>query len=238
MGFLGKLVTITIIERGAVLIGGIRVSNKKVPAATIRRLPRYYRYLSDLLKDEIYRISSGELSRRMGVTASQIRQDLNFFGGFGQQGYGYNVEYLYHEIGQILGVEHQNGTIIIGGGKLGQALANYPALGRRGFLVLAIFDVNPKLVGTKIGDLPVYHIDQLEEFMEGHDVRVAILTLPKEASEDVAMRLADCGIRGVLNFSYVDLHMPPTVAVENVHLTDSLLTLSYKITKQEEQQND
>lgn len=212
------------------------MSEKKVPMATIKRLPRYYRYLSDLLKDGIYRISSGELSRRMGVTASQIRQDLNFFGGFGQQGYGYNVEYLYHEIGEILGVRQQNGTIIIGGGKLGQALANYPALGRRGFSVLAIFDVNPKLVGTKIGNIPVYHINQLEQFMAEHDIRVAILTLPKEASPDVAMRLAGCGIRGVLNFSYVDLHMPSSVAVENVHLTDSLLTLSYKITKQEEKQ--
>lgn len=214
------------------------MSKKKVPMATIKRLPRYYRYLSDLLKDQIFRISSEELSRRMGVTASQIRQDLNFFGGFGQQGYGYNVEHLYREIGQILGVEHQNGTVIIGGGRLGQALANYPALGRRGFSVLAIFDIDPKLVGSSVGKVPVYHIDQLEAFMAEHDVRVAILTLPKEASEDVALRLADCGIRGVLNFSYVDLHMPPTVAVENVHLTDSLLTLSYKITKQEQEESE
>lgn len=214
------------------------MSKKKVPMATIKRLPRYYRYLSDLLKDQIFRISSEELSRRMGVTASQIRQDLNFFGGFGQQGYGYNVEHLYREIGQILGVEHQNGTVIIGGGRLGQALANYPALGRRGFSVLAIFDIDPKLVGSSIGKVPVYHIDQLEAFMAEHDVRVAILTLPKEASEDVALRLADCGIRGVLNFSYVDLHMTPTVAVENVHLTDSLLTLSYKITKQEQEESE
>lgn len=212
------------------------MSEKKVPIATIKRLPRYYRYLSDLLRDGIYRISSGELSKRMGVTASQIRQDLNFFGGFGQQGYGYNVEHLYYEIGEILGVRTQNSTIIIGGGKLGQALANYPALARRGFSVVAIFDVNLELVGQTIGGAPVYHIDRLEAFMAENEVRVAILTLPKEASASVAKRLANCGIRGILNFSYVDLDLPPSVALENVHLTDSLMTLSYKITRQEDEE--
>lgn len=211
------------------------MSKKKVPMATIKRLPRYYRYLSDLLRDGIYRISSGQLSKRMGVTASQIRQDLNFFGGFGQQGYGYNVELLYHEIGEILGVRTQNATVIIGGGKLGQALANYPALARRGFSVVAIFDVNPDLIGKTIGGAQVYPIEQLESFMAENEVRVAILTLPKEGSSDVARRLANCGIRGILNFSYVDLDLPSSIALENVHLTDSLMTLSYKIKKQEEQ---
>lgn len=210
------------------------MSKKKVPMTTIKRLPRYYRYLSDLLRDGIYRISSSDLSKRMGVTASQIRQDLNCFGGFGQQGYGYNVEHLYYEIGEILGVRTENNTIIIGGGKLGQALANYPALARRGFAVTAIFDIDPDLIGKTIGGAPVYHVNQLEAFMMAHPVRVAILTLPKEASAQVAKRLANSGIRGILNFSYVDLDIPSTIAVENVHLTDSLMTLSYKITQQEE----
>ena len=207
---------------------------KVISTAVIKRLPRYYRYLGELRKKEVVRISSKELSERMNVTASQIRQDLNNFGGFGQQGYGYNVEYLYYEIGEILGVRTQNSTIIIGGGKLGQALANYPALARRGFSVVAIFDINLELVGQTIGGALVYHIDRLEEFMAENEVQVAILTLPKEASASVAKRLSNCGIRGILNFSYVDLDLPPSVALENVHLTDSLMTLSYKIKRQEE----
>ncbi len=209
------------------------MNEKNAPLAVIRRLPRYYRHLGELLKNDIYRISSRELSERMNVTASQIRQDLNFFGGFGQQGYGYNVEYLYNEIGTILGLNCKNNTIIIGAGKLGQALAKYPTFKKRGFILVGIFDVDPEVIGTEIAGVEVAHIDTLEDFMAANKVRIAILTLPKDATHDVALRLADCGIKGILNFSYVDLDIPQDIAVENVHLSDSMMTLSYKIASRE-----
>ncbi len=202
---------------------------RNVPEAVIKRLPRYYRFLEDLMKKDIYRISSRELSERMGVTASQIRQDLNFFGGFGQQGYGYNVEFLYNEIGAILGIDSPNPTIIIGAGNLGQAIAKYPSFKKRGFHIKALFDIRDGVVGAKIAGIPVYHIDELEDYMEKNDVTIAVLSMAKDAAPKVAQRLYACGIKGIINFSYINLGIPEDVPVENVHLSDSLMTLSYKI---------
>lgn len=202
---------------------------KKISIAVIRRLPRYYRYLSDLLKMDITRISSKELSVRMGITASQIRQDLNCFGGFGQQGYGYNVEVLYNEIGKILGVNKLFHTIIIGAGNMGQALANYKNFESRGFILTGIFDNNPKLVGKKIRGIEIMHLDSLENFLKTQKVDIAMLTVPYEYTAEVADKAARLGIKGLWNFSPMDLKLPYDVAVENVHLSDSLMVLGYKL---------
>ncbi|HHW47559.1 MAG TPA: redox-sensing transcriptional repressor Rex [Clostridiaceae bacterium] len=204
-------------------------SKKKVSIAVIRRLPRYYRYLSDLLKMDITRISSKELSARMGITASQIRQDLNCFGGFGQQGYGYNVEYLYNEIGKILGVDKKFNTIIIGAGNMGQALANYGNFEKRGYHLVGIFDVNPKIIGKKIKNIEIMHIDKIEEFLKENKVDIAILTVPYEHTPEVADRVARLGIKGLWNFSPMDLKLPYDVVIENVHLSDSLMVLGYRL---------
>ncbi|HEX2946253.1 MAG TPA: redox-sensing transcriptional repressor Rex [Clostridia bacterium] len=206
-------------------------SKKKVSIAVIRRLPRYYRYLSDLLSMDITRISSKELSTRMGITASQIRQDLNCFGGFGQQGYGYNVELLFNEIGNILGVNNKFKTIIIGAGNMGQALAHYGNFERRGFEIIGIFDVNPKVIGTRIKNIEIFHMDKLEEFAKKNNVDIAILTVPYEQAREVAERVARLGIRGLWNFSPMDLKLPYEMVIENVHLSDSLMVLGFKITE-------
>lgn len=204
-------------------------SGKKVSIAVVRRLPRYYRYLSDLLRMDITRVSSRELSVRMGITASQIRQDLNCFGGFGQQGYGYNVELLYNEIGNILGVNNAFHTIIIGAGNMGQALANYSNFERRGFNLTGIFDVNPKLVGKKIKNIDIMHLDTLDEFVKNNRVDIAMLTVPFEHTPEVAERIARLGIKGLWNFSPMDLKLPYEIIIENVHLSDSLMVLGYKM---------
>jgi len=206
-------------------------SKKKVSIAVIRRLPRYYRYLSDLLKMDITRISSKELSARMGITASQIRQDLNCFGGFGQQGYGYNVEYLYNEIGKILGVDKSFTTIIIGAGNMGQALANYGNFEKRGFKLVGIFDVNPKIIGKKIKNIEIMHFDRIEGFLKENKVDIAILTVPHEHTPEVADRVARLGIKGLWNFSPMDLKLPYDVVIENVHLSDSLMVLGYRLSE-------
>lgn len=200
-----------------------------VPEAVIKRLPRYYRFLEDLMKNDIHRISSRELSERMGVTASQIRQDLNFFGGFGQQGYGYNIEFLYNEIGSILGINIPNPTIIIGAGNIGQAIAKYPSFKRRGFHIKALFDVDENIVGKEVAGIPVYHMDTLEKYMSENKITIAVLAATKDSAPETAQRLCACGIKGILNFSYINLGIPDTIAQENVHLSDSLMTLSYKI---------
>lgn len=204
-------------------------SEKKISSAVIRRLPRYYRYLAGMLKMDITRISSKELSARMGITASQIRQDLNCFGGFGQQGYGYNVEYLYNEIGNILGVNNGYKTIIIGAGNMGQALANYGNFEKRGYNLVGIFDVNPKLMGKKIRNIEIMHLDTIEEFVKNTKVDIAIITVPYEHTPDVADRVARLGIRGLWNFSPMDLKLPYDIIIENVHLSDSLAVLGYKL---------
>jgi len=202
---------------------------KKVSLAVIRRLPRYFRYLSDLLRLGITRISSKELSARMGITASQIRQDLNCFGGFGQQGYGYNVESLYNEIGNILGFNNKYQTIIIGAGHMGQALANYGNFEKRGFSLIGIFDVDQNLVGKKIKDIEIMHLDSLEVFVMNNNVHIAILTVPYEHTPTVADKLAQLGVRALWNFSPMDLKLTYDVIIENVHLSDSLMVLGYKL---------
>lgn len=204
-------------------------SKKKVSIAVIRRLPRYYRYLSDLLMMDITRVSSKELSARMGITASQIRQDLNCFGGFGQQGYGYNVESLYNEIGNILGVTRKFNAIIIGAGNMGQALAHYGNFEKRGFDIVGIFDVKPELIGTKMKNVEIMHLDKVEEFAKNNHVDIGIITVPYEQTPDVAERLAGIGVKGLWNFSPMDLKLPYDIVIENVHLSDSLMVLGYKI---------
>lgn len=205
------------------------MDEKGISQAVIRRLPRYYRYLGDLLENEVERISSHDLSKKMNVTASQIRQDLNNFGGFGQQGYGYNVKYLHTEIGKILGLNETHNFIIIGAGNLGQALANYVSFEKRGFVVKGLFDINPKLEGITIRGIPIRKMDEMKEFIQANDIEIAVLTLPKTNATDVADILADTNIKGIWNFAHVDLKLPANIIVENVHLSDSLMSLSYKI---------
>lgn len=205
------------------------MQKKQISKAVINRLPRYYRYLGDLLEKDVVRISSKELSEKMKVTASQIRQDLNNFGGFGQQGYGYNVEYLHTEIGKILGLDRKYNMIIIGAGNLGQALVNYSDFERRGFYVRCIFDINPKLVGVSIRGIEIKFIDEMEEYIKMNPVDIAALTLPKAKAPQIASSLAKWGIKGIWNFAPTDLHLSENIIVENVHLAESLMKLSYKI---------
>ncbi len=204
------------------------MEERRISKAVIKRLPRYYRYLGEMLNNGVERISSGELSSKMQVTASQIRQDLNNFGGFGQQGYGYNVKYLHEEIGKILGVDRMHPMIIIGGGNFGHALANYDFV-KSGFETKAVFDVKPELVGTAISGIPVMLMDDLEEYIEREKVEIAILTLPKSRVQEVATRLVNCGVKALWSFAHLDLDVPDDVVVENVHLVDSLMQLSYRI---------
>lgn len=205
------------------------INEREISPAVIKRLPRYYRYLGELLENEVVRISSKDLSERMKVTASQIRQDLNNFGGFGQQGYGYNVQYLYNEIGRILGLNHTNNVIIIGAGNLGQALANYSDFEKSGFKIIGLFDANPRLVGISVRGVDIHDIDELGDFIKNHDVKVAALTLPKQHARQMAVELMEYGINAFWNFAPIDLNLPEDVIVENVHLAESLMTLSYRI---------
>ena len=207
------------------------MEQKEISQAVIGRLPRYFRYLGELKDEGIERISSQELSDIMKVTASQIRQDFNNFGGFGQQGYGYKVEYLYQEIGKILGLDKTHHLIIIGAGNLGQALANYMNFERRGFLFKGIFDNNPALFGKKIRNLEVKPMDELEQFVRENNIDIAVLTIPKNSAIQVAERLAANGIKGIWNFAHVDLIVPQEIQVENVHLSDSLMKLTYNINR-------
>ena len=192
---------------------------RQISKAVISRLPRYYRYLGELMEEGIERISSNELSARMKVTASQIRQDLNNFGGFGQQGYGYNVKYLYTEIARILGIDRQHNLIIIGAGNLGQAIANYTNFEKRGFMIKGMFDTNPRLIG----------LDDLEQFIIDNEVQIAALTIPKSKAPEIAERLVKAGIKAIWNFAHTDLNVPDDVVVENVHLSESLMRLSYRV---------
>ena len=212
------------------------MDNRGISQAVILRLPRYYRYLGELLENGVERISSNDLSKRMKVTASQIRQDLNNFGGFGQQGYGYNVKYLYTEIGKILGLEEDHKIIIIGAGNLGQALANYAAFEKRGFILTGIFDVNPRLEGVAIRGVPIRMMDELKSFVQKNDVEIAVLTIPKEKAIEVANMLVENGVRAIWNFAHTDLNMPDNIIVENVHLSESLMQLSYNISRYNEDQ--
>lgn len=211
------------------------MEQRKISRAVISRLPRYYRYLGDLLEAGVERISSSDLSKKMHVTASQIRQDLNNFGGFGQQGYGYNVKYLYTEIGRILGLDRCHNFIIIGAGNLGQALANYASFERSGFILKSLFDVNPRLEGVTIRGIPVRMVDELEDFLKNNDIEIAALTLPKSKAIEVADILVDNGVKGIWNFAHTDLSLPKDVVVENVHLSDTLMKLSYNLCQQDKE---
>lgn len=214
------------------------MDNKEISQAVIGRLPRYFRYLGELKDDGIERISSQELSAIMKVTASQIRQDFNNFGGFGQQGYGYKVEYLYEEIGKILGLHKTHNLIIIGAGNLGQALANYMNFERRGFLFRGIFDNNPALFGKKIRDLEVQPMEELETFVKENEIDIAVLTIPKDNALEVAERLARQDIKGIWNFAHIDLNLSKEIQVENVHLSDSLMKLTYNINRYETEKDE
>lgn len=211
------------------------MEDRGISQAVIRRLPRYYRYLGELLENGVERISSNDLGKRMKVTASQIRQDLNNFGGFGQQGYGYNVKYLYTEIGKILGLEEDHNIIIIGAGNLGQALAHYAAFEKRGFILKGIFDVNPRLEGVSIRGVPIRMMDGLKTFVQDNDVEIAVLTIPKDKAIEVANVLVENGVRAIWNFAHTDLNLPEYVIVENVHLSESLMQLSYNISRYNEE---
>lgn len=209
------------------------MEQKEVSQAVISRLPRYYRYLGELMGEGVERISSSELSEKMKVTSSQIRQDLNQFGGFGQTGYGYHVATLYEEIGHLLGLDRSHSIIVVGAGNLGQALANYGNFERRGFNISAMFDINQELIGSKtIRDIPILDIARLEDYIKTHEVDIAVLAIPKTSASKVARRLVDAGIRAIWNFSHTDLEVPENVVVENVHLSESLMKLSYRMAEQ------
>ncbi|MBP5153497.1 MAG: redox-sensing transcriptional repressor Rex [Lachnospiraceae bacterium] len=203
------------------------MEERKISSAVIKRLPRYMRFLSDLKLEGVEHISSADLSRRMKVTASQIRQDLNHFGGFGQQGYGYNVSYLLAEISRILGLDSPHDMVVIGCGNLGRALAGYTRFETRGLFIRAMFDIAPPV--DHVRDIPVFPMRELEGYLRTHACDIAILTIPKEAAHDTAHRLYACGIRAFLNFAHLDLALPDDAFVENVHLSDSLMQLTYRL---------
>lgn len=199
----------------------------KVSVTVIRRLPKYYRHLVDLLNSGITRVSSQELSEMTGFTASQIRQDLNNFGGFGQQGYGYNVEDLKHQLGKILGLDTMYHAVIGGAGNLGQAIANFKGFEDAGFQVVSLFDRNPKLVGLKIRDIEIRDIDTMIDYIKTHEIDIGIITVPKESAQELADLYVEAGVKGIWNFAPTDLDLPEDIIVENVSLNESLFTLSY-----------
>ncbi len=210
------------------------IRNDGVSNSVIKRLPRYYRFLGELKDKGVIRISSKDLSQKIGFTASQIRQDLNCFGGFGQQGYGYNIESLYNEIGKILGVDKTRKAILIGAGNLGKAVALHMAFEERGFNLIGVFDKNKALVGQMLRGLPIRHIDDLFDFCKDNSPSVAVLCISSPAAEELSPQLVELGIKGFWNFSHYDISVNyPDVAVENVHLSESLMTLSYHVSNME-----
>lgn len=211
-----------------------KLKSESVSPAVIKRLPRYFRYLRELIREGKLRISSNELSARMHVTASQIRQDLNCFGGFGQQGYGYNVQYLYTKISELLGVGEGYSAVIIGAGNLGRALLNTPMFEKRGVDVIGAFDVSPDVIGGKCGELTVMDMKDIAGFCDRHQVDIAVLTLPKESAADVVRDLSKLGIKAFWNFTVTEPEIfCPNVIVESVHLGDSLMTLCYRLRTQD-----
>lgn len=207
---------------------------KNISMAVIKRLPKYHRYLGELLKNDVDRISSKELSEKIGFTASQIRQDLNCFGDFGQQGYGYNVRDLYNQISSILGLTKEYKTVIIGAGNIGQAIANYNRFDKLGFELEGIFDANPKLVGIKIRDIEIQDIDNLNQFLKENHIDIGIICVPRTNAQKVCNLLIENGVKGIWNFAPVDLIVPDDVIIENVHLSESLLTLAYLLNEKEQ----
>ena len=214
------------------------MSRPKVSNAIIRRLPRYRRYLGHLQNKGIKKVSSNELSELIGYTASQIRQDFNTFGEFGQQGYGYSVDYLYKEINKILGLDREYKTVIVGVGHLGQAITNYNYYYKIGFSMIGLFDVKEDIIGTKINDVEVRHIDDLEEFCKNEKVDIGIICVNREGAQGVADKLVAGGVKGIWNFAPIDLEIPKTVALESVHLSDSLHALSFMIKSMEMQNQE
>ncbi|MBQ6582391.1 MAG: redox-sensing transcriptional repressor Rex [Mogibacterium sp.] len=204
-------------------------NNTKVSSAIIRRLPRYQRYLGELRKQGVTKISSNELSELIGYTASQIRQDLNTFGGFGQQGYGYSVDNLYEEINKILGLDKEYKTVVVGVGNLGHAITNHTNSYKNGFHIVGLFDVNPGIIGKTVNDVEVRDSSMLEEFCRENAVDIGIICVNKGNAQEVADTLIRGGISGIWNFAPIDLEVPAEVAIENVHLSDSLHTLSFLI---------
>jgi redox-sensing transcriptional repressor len=200
---------------------------KHVSMAVIKRLPKYHRYLKELMRNDVDRISSKELGEKIGFTASQIRQDLNNFGDFGQQGYGYNVKELYNQISLILGLDREYKAVIVGAGNIGQAIANYSRFSEMGLTVISIFDANPRLVGIRIRDIEIKDMEDLQGFLEENNVDVGIICVPRLNAQKVCDILVKGGIKGIWNFAPVDLHVPSDVKVENVHLSESFLTLVY-----------
>ena len=201
--------------------------NKNISMAVIKRLPKYYRYLEELMKNDVDRISSKELGEKIGFTASQIRQDLNCFGDFGQQGYGYNVKELHSQIRSILGLNRGYEAALVGAGNIGQAVSNYSRFENMGFKITAIFDANPKLIGMKIRDIEIMDIDEMESVLNAHKIDIGIICVPRKNAQTVADELIKGGVRAIWNFAPVDLVVPDYVKVENVHLSESLLTLIY-----------
>jgi redox-sensing transcriptional repressor len=201
--------------------------NKNISMAVIKRLPKYYRYLEELMKNDVDRISSKELGEKIGFTASQIRQDLNCFGDFGQQGYGYNVKELYTQISSILGLDRGYEAALVGAGNIGQAVSNYSRFENLGFRITAIFDANPKLIGMKIRDVEIMDIDEMTSSLNAHNIDIGIICVPRKNAQIVADELIKGGVRAIWNFAPVDLIVPDYVKVENVHLSESLLTLIY-----------
>ena len=203
--------------------------DKYISKQIIRRLPRYFRFLGELKERGVERISSTDLSHLMNVTASQIRQDLNKFGGFGQQGYGYNVNYLHKEIGRILGIDTPHNMIMIGAGNLCSAIMHYRSFPRYGFNIIAAFDVCPEKIGKPINGIEIRSMDELESFIDSHKVDIAVVTVPTSSAAEVLARLGNTNIKGIWNFAHIDVDMPNNIKVENVHLSESLMILSYNI---------
>lgn len=204
-----------------------------ISMAVVRRLPRYRRYLTELLESGVDRISSKELSEKMNLTASQIRQDFNCFGDFGQQGYGYNVKELYNEIARIIGLNRTYNTVVVGAGNIGQAIANYSSFGRLGFNLVSIFDVNPKLIGLKFRDIDIRDVDDLDKFLDENKIDIGIICVPKAQAQSTADIFQEKGVKAIWNFAPIDLKTKDGVIIENVHLSDSLLTLSYRLNETE-----
>lgn len=214
------------------MIGKLSEEIKKVSMAVIKRLPKYHQCLGKLLRQDVERISSQELSQLLGFTASQIRQDLNNFGEFGQQGYGYNVESLYNEIAKILGLNTVHNMIIVGAGNLGQALANYEDFETHGFKILALFDVNPRLIGLKIRGIPILDADEMDYFINRNDIDIAVIAVPSDRAPKVVEILTKTSVKGIWNFSTAEISTGKNIIVENVHLIDSLFTLSYRMNEE------
>lgn len=213
-------------------------SDKKISNAVIRRLPRYFRYLRELIRNDIMRISSRELSEKMNITASQIRQDLNCFGGFGQQGYGYNVKFLYSEISHILGVENSITAIIVGIGNMGKALVNNPLFEKRGIKVMGLFDTDPNVINTTYGDLTVMDAKNVTQFINDNNIDIVVLTIPKAAAQETFNSISESCVRGIWNFSNAEIKCPAdkNIKIENVHLGDSLMALCYEVAQEKENQ--